>query len=58
MDDAFLSADHKRFEEGIRILKMLSDKGWHFVYFTAKINDSKYIEKVSGNKTITLDPLE
>ena len=58
MDDAFLSADHKRFEEGISILKMLTDKGWHIIYFTAKITDSNHIEKVSGKKTIVLDPLE
>lgn len=58
MDDAFLAADHKRFEEGIKTLKMLADMGWQIIYFTAKINDSKHIENISGNKTIILNPLD
>jgi len=57
LDDAFLSSGTERFEEGIAIMKQLSDEGWNLVYLTVKDRDAEKISKFSGNELIALNPL-
>ncbi|MCK4642322.1 hypothetical protein KAU32_01670 [bacterium] len=48
LDDPFIAADKKRFENGMKMLKKLSDDGWQIIYFTvqdrAGVADAEIIE--------------
>lgn len=57
MDDAFLSSGPKRFRKQLSLLKKLSNISWQTLYFTVKAEDSHALSKISGNKTIKLNPL-
>lgn len=57
MDDTFLAASRKRFENGKKVLEKLAKSGWQVIYFSAKDIDSEELSVISGNEVIMLDPL-
>jgi len=57
LDDAFLASGSSRFQEGIEILKELTEKGWNLLYFTVKDIDAEKISQATGSNIITLQPL-
>jgi hypothetical protein len=57
LDDAFLSSGTKRFQEGIEIMKEITDKGWNLIYLTVKDYDAEKIEAQTGNEMLSLNPL-
>ena len=42
LDDPFLAADDKRFENGLRLLNDLSKKGWQILYFSVQKRAMEY----------------
>lgn len=58
MDDTFLTASKKRFENGLRILQDLTISGWQIIYLTAKESDFLKICEITGEKGITLEQLD
>ena len=57
LDDAFLTSGSSRFQEGIEIMKELTEKGWNLLYFTVKDIDAEKISQATGSNIITLQPL-
>ena len=57
LDDAFLTSVETRFQEGIEIMKELTEKGWNLIYLTVKDIDADKISQITGIDTLTLPML-
>ena len=49
LDDPFIKADKERLERQLDILKRISESGWQIIYFTAKDEVRKLLEKDIDN---------